>query len=122
MKNSSKKRYITIAVVFAVIFLAGVAAYLVFDNTNKQTGNYEVVDRGFAICTQDIPTSGCGSWTVTLKSADGKVKDFTVKGFSGGNRAKFQSIGKAVSDAKENNKKLQVTTKGEFIESAAVIK
>lgn len=68
-----------------------------------------ITDYGPSICTQDIPSSDCGAYDVTLQAIDGKKTTYKVAGFSNRVSKLYDELGANIFKAKEQ--KTQVTLK-----------
>lgn len=111
--NTRLKRILILAAIGLVI----VTGAIFFFRSNSGTAKtVRIVEYGLSICTQDIPTSACGPYDVTVQTADGQKATYTVAGFDNRDSKRYDDIGSKIAQAKKQNAEVTITTnsKGEI--------
>lgn len=109
----SKKLLLILA---SVIILLLILVFFVKD-VLAPAHSVRVLDYGYSICTQDIPSSSCSLYEVTVESKDGKKSTYKVVGFSNRQSEKYDELTKKISEAKKQNVYItvKVNSKSEIV-------
>lgn len=102
-----KLKQTIISALILLTVLAGGAYFLMRGSATQKT--VKILDYGYSICTQDIPTSACGPYDVSTQTPDGQKITYKVAGFKNRDSKLYDDITYKVSTAKE--KKTQVILK-----------
>lgn len=100
----------------ALVLLLLIAASLLFlvkltVTTEKQV---KVVDYGYSVCTQDVPSSSCSQYEVNVQTTGGDKFTYKVAGFDNRKSEQYDEITSHITKAKEQNTAviLKVDNKG----------
>jgi hypothetical protein len=110
-----KSKLTVLTLIIGLMVLAGFVYFLKGASSTEKT--VKVVDYGFSICTQDIPTSDCGPYDVTVQTTDGQKTVYKVAGFSNRNSKLYDEITSKITKAKEQKAQvaLDINSKNEII-------
>ncbi len=110
------ERKILIPVVLVSLVILVALVYFL-RNTSSTEKSVTITDYGLSICTQDIPSSGCGSYDVTTQTIDGQKTTYKVAGFSNRESKLYDEVTAKVAKAKEQKAQvsLKINNKNEII-------
>jgi hypothetical protein len=103
MKSKTKLTILITSIL--LLLLVGFVYFL--KGTASTSKTVTIVDRGFSICTLDVPSSNCGSYDVTVRTTGGQKITYKVAGFSNRDSELYDELTSKITRAKE--RKTQVT-------------
>ena len=115
MKSKTK---ISLLILSISIFVLIGAKYFLNGASSKEI-TVTIIDYGSSVCTQDIPTSSCGSYKVAVQTNGGQKAIYKVAGYSDHDRDSklYYELSAKIISAKEKHTQvvLKVNNKNEII-------
>lgn len=107
--------------VLLLVLLIIVGMVIILNTSKKSKSSVKILDYGFSNCTQDIPSSSCGPYDVTVQSPNGSKSVYKVPGYSEdiNKRVHYDQITSQIINAKENNSNiaLEINSKNEITDT-----
>lgn len=96
-----------------IIVVIGTVVYL---NRPKYAEKaVKIVDLGGSICTQDVPSSFCGSYEVKVQTSNGQKSTYYVAGYSDRDSKKYDELSGKLYYAKEQSKEVTLVVDNENV-------
>lgn len=119
MRPKKRKKLIIVSVIL-IILINIVVTMVLFKNSDTSKNSVKILEYGFSICTQDVPSSSCGSYEVTVQFSNGTKLVYKVPGYSENEseREQYQQISSEIDQAKVKNSSivLEINEKNEIID------
>lgn len=96
-----------------LILLLLASTFIFFKDDSKVTRHTgQILNYGSSICTQDMPSSNCGSYDVDIQTVDGSKYTFKVDGFSNSERDLYDQISADIKRAKDQKAVVSIDVNG----------
>ena len=101
-----------------VLAVAGVITPLLI----RSTAAYTIQKYGVSVCTDDIPSSNCSGYEITVRDTAGKTHILTVEGYTNAKgQERYDALGSVITSAVHTKQQVRLTIVHNVIHAAQLV-